>query len=172
MSFFNFNLLTSHSYKEVTEELKLISYVWEEFRVCNSFKFKHLTNSLLKQSSNFIVNFLFLFKFREEVIVVIVTDFYIKDSVSFFFFFINWLLIQLNCSQSVQLNCNWSACLLLSILLNVRKRFAIFNEVRIVAKKVLNKTIRKMITVWAEWFAIMLLNINCVMIWWTAVLIH
>ncbi len=31
MSFFNFNLSASHAYKKVTKELKLISYVWEEF---------------------------------------------------------------------------------------------------------------------------------------------
>ncbi len=41
-----------------------------------------------------------------------------------------------------------------------------------VAKKALNKVMRRMITVWAEWSAIMLLNINCVMIQWTAILIH
>jgi len=86
---FNFNLLTSHSYKRVTEELKLISYVQEEFRICNLFKFKHLTDSLFKQNSNFIADFLFLIKFREEVIIIIVTNFCIKDSVSLFFFFID-----------------------------------------------------------------------------------
>jgi len=86
---FNFNLLTSHLYEKITEELKLISYIQEKFRICNSFKFKHLTDSLLKQSSNFIINFLFLFKFREKIIIIIVTDFCIKDSVSLFFFFIN-----------------------------------------------------------------------------------
>ncbi len=164
MFLLNFNLSVSHLYKKVTEELKLISYVWEEFRICNSFKFKHLTDSLLKQSSNFIVDFLFLIRFREEVIIITVINFCIKDSVSLFFFFINWLLIQLNCSQSVQLNCSWSACLLLSILLNIRKKFTIFNEVRVVAKKALNKIIRRMITVWAEWSAIMLLNISCAVI--------
>ncbi len=147
MFFFNFNSLTSHSYKKITEELKLISYVWEEFRVCNLFKFKYLTDSLLKQSSNFIINFLFLFKFRKEVIIITVINFYIKDSVSLFFFFIDWLLIQLNCSQSIQLDHNQSACLLLSILLDVRKKFAIFNEVKAVAKKALNKAIRRIITV-------------------------
>ena len=152
--------MTSHLYKKVTEELKLINYIWEEFRVCNSFKFKHLTDSLLEQSSNFIINFFFLFKFRKEVIIITVTNFCIKDSVSLFFFFINWLLIQLNCNQSVQLDCNWSVCLLLNILLDVRKKFTIFNEVRVIAKKALNKAIRKMITVWAEWSAIVLLNIN------------
>ena len=172
MFFLNFNLLTSHSYKRVTEELKLISYVQEEFRICNSFRFKHLTDSLLKQSSNFIADFLFLIKFREEVIVITVTNFCIKDSVSLFFIFINWLLIQVNCSQSTQLNCNWSACSLLSVLLNVRKKFAIFYEVKVVAKKVLDEIIRRMITVRAEWSAIVLLNIDCVMIQWTTVLIH
>ncbi len=45
---FNSNLSASHSYEEVTEELKLISYVQEEFRICNLFRFKHLTDSLLK----------------------------------------------------------------------------------------------------------------------------
>ncbi len=89
MFFFNFNLLMSHLYKRVTEKLKLINYIWEEFKVCNLFKFKHLTNSLLKQSSNFIVNFFFLFKFRKKVIIIIITNFCIKDSVSLFFFFIN-----------------------------------------------------------------------------------
>ncbi len=147
MFLLNSNLLTSHSYKEITEELKLINYVWEEFRVCNSFRFKHLTDSLLKQSSNFIINFLFLFKFKEEIIIITVINFCIKDSVSLFFFFIDWLLIQLNCSQSVQLNYSQSACLLLSILLDIRKKFTIFNEVRTVTKKVLNKAARKMITV-------------------------
>ncbi len=150
MFFLNSNSLTSHLYEKVTEELKLISYVWEEFRICNSFRFKHLIDSLLKQSSDFIINFLFLFEFREEVIIIIITDFCIKDSVSLFFFFIDWLLIQLNCSQSVQLDCSQSACLLLSILLNIRKKFTIFNEVRAVTKKVLNKVMRKMITVWAK----------------------
>ncbi len=168
----NFNLLLSHSYKEATEELKLISYVWGEFRVCNLFKFKHLTDSLLEQSSNFIVNFLFLFEFREEVIIITVTDFCIKDFMSLFFFFIDWLLIQLNCSQSVQLDHSWSACLLLSILLDIRKKFTIFKKVRTVAKKALNKATRRMITVWAEWSAIVLLDISCVMIWWTVILIH
>ncbi len=162
----------SHSYKEATEELKLISYVWGGFRVCNLFKFKYLTDSLLEQSSNFIVNFLFLFEFREEVIIITVTDFCIKDFMSLFFFFIDWLLIQLNCSQSVQLDHSWSACLLLSILLNIRKKFTIFKKVRTVAKKALNKATRRMITVWAEWSAIVLLNISCVMIWWTVILIH
>ncbi len=172
MFFLNFNLLTSHSYKEITEKLKLISYVWEEFRICNLFRFKHLTDSLLKQSSNFITDFLFLIRFREEDIIITVTDFCVKDSVPLFFFFVDWLLIQLNFSQSVQLNCNWSACLLLSILLNVRKKFIIFNKVRVVAKKALNKVMRKMITVWAEWSAIVLLNISYAVIQWTAVLIH
>jgi len=32
-------------------------------------------------------------------------------------------------------------------LLNIRKKFAIFNEVRVIAKKALNKAARKMITV-------------------------
>ncbi len=53
-----------------------------------------------------LLNFFFLFKFKEEVIIIIVINFYIKDFISLFFFFINWLLIQLNCSQSVQLNCS------------------------------------------------------------------
>jgi len=35
----------------------------------------------------------------------------------------------------------------LSILLNIKKKFAIFNEVRIIAKKAFNKAIRNMITV-------------------------
>jgi len=35
----------------------------------------------------------------------------------------------------------------LSILLDIRKKFAIFNEVRVIAKKVLDKVMRKMITV-------------------------
>jgi len=147
MSSLNFNSLTSHSYEKVTEELKLISYVQEEFRICNSFRFKHLTDSLLEQNSDFIINFFFLFKFREEVIIITVTDFCIKDFMSLFFFFVDWVLIQLNCSQSVQLDCNWSACLLLSILLDIRKKFAIFNEVKVVAKKALNKVTRRMITV-------------------------
>jgi len=73
-----------HLYEKVTEELKLISYIWEEFKVYNSFNFKHFTDSLLKQSSNFIINFLFLFKFKEEVIIIIVTNFCIKDSVQFY----------------------------------------------------------------------------------------
>jgi len=47
----------------------------------------------------------------------------------------------------VQLDCNQSAYLLLSILLDIRKKFAIFNEVRVIAKKELNKAVRKMITV-------------------------
>jgi len=89
MSFLNSNLSASHSYKGVTEELKLISYVQEEFRICNSFRFKHLTDSLLKQNSNFIADFFFLIRFREEVIIITVTDFCIKDFVSFFFFFID-----------------------------------------------------------------------------------
>ncbi len=89
MSLFNSNLLTSHSYKKVTEELKLISYVQEEFRICNSFRFKHLTDSLLKQSSNFIINFLFFIKFRKEVIIITVINFCVKDSVSLFFFFVD-----------------------------------------------------------------------------------
>ncbi len=164
MSLFNFNLLTSHLYKKVTEELKLISYIWKEFRFCNSFKFKHFTDSLLKQSSDFIVRIFFLFKFKEEVIIITVINFYIKDSVSLFFFFIDWLSIQLNCSQSMQLNYSQSIYLLLNILLNIKKKFTIFNEVRVVAKKVLNKIIRKMITVWAEWSVIMLLNINYIII--------
>ena len=61
MSFFNFNLLMSYAYKKVTEELKLINYIWEEFWVCNSFKFKYLINSLFKQNNNLIINFLFIF---------------------------------------------------------------------------------------------------------------
>jgi len=157
---FNFNSLTSHLYKKITEELKLISYVWEEFKVCNSFKFKYFTDSLLKQSNNFIINFLFLFKFKEKIIIITVINFCIKDSVSLFFFFIDWLLIQLNCSQSIQLNYSQSAYLFLSILLDIRKKFAIFNKVKAVAKKALNKIIKKMITVWAKWSVIMLLNIN------------
>ncbi len=169
---FNFNLLASHSYEKATEELKLISYVWEEFRICNSFRFKHLTDSLLKQSSNFIADILFLIRFREEIIIITVTDFCVKDSVSLFFFFVNWLLIQLDCSQPVQLDCSWSVCLLLSISLDIRKKFTIFNEVRAVAKKALNKIMRRMITVWAEWSVIVSLNISCAVIWWTAVLIH
>jgi len=72
----------------------------------------------------------------------------------------------------VQLDCSQSAYLLLSILLNVRKEFAIFNEVRVITKKAFNKTARRMITVWAEWSVIMLLKISYVIIWWTAVLIH
>jgi len=44
--------------------------------------------------------------------------------------------------------------------------------VKAVVKKALNKVIRKMITVWAEWSTIMLLNINYAVIQWTAVLIH
>jgi len=32
-------------------------------------------------------------------------------------------------------------------LLNVKKKFAIFNEVKVIAKKVFNKAARKMITV-------------------------
>ncbi len=164
MSLLNSNSSASHLYKKVTEELKLISYVWEEFRIYNSFRFKHFTNSLLKQSSNFIADFFFLIRFREEVIVITVTNFCIKDSVSLFFFFVDWLLIQLNCSQSVQLDCSWSACLLLSILLDIRKKFTIFNKVKAVAKKALNKIMRRMITVWAEWSAIMLLNISYAMI--------
>jgi len=147
MFFLNFNLLTSYSYKKVTEELKLINYIWEEFKVYNLFKFKYFTDSLLKQSSNFIINFLFLFRFREEIIIIIIINFCIKDSVFLFFFFINWLLIQFNCSQSVQLNCNWFACFLLSILLNVKKKFTIFNEMKVVAKKTLNKAAKKIITV-------------------------
>jgi len=47
----------------------------------------------------------------------------------------------------VQLNCNQFTYLLLSILLDVRKKFAIFNEVKTVIKKVLNKAERKIITV-------------------------
>jgi len=47
----------------------------------------------------------------------------------------------------MQLDYNQSACLLLSILLNVRKEFAIFNEVKAVAKKAFNKVMRRMITV-------------------------
>ena len=160
MFFLNSNLSASHSYKEVTEELKLISYVWEEFRICNSFRFKHLTDSLLKQNSDFIANFLFLFEFREEVIIITVTNFYIKDSVSLFFIFIDWLLIQVNCSQSAQLDYSQSACSLLSVLLNVRKKFAIFYEVKVVVKKALNEAIKRMITIRAEWSAIMLLNIS------------
>jgi len=35
----------------------------------------------------------------------------------------------------------------LSILLNIKKKFVIFNEVKIVVKKALNKIIKKMITV-------------------------
>jgi len=34
-----------------------------------------------------------------------------------------------------------------------------------VAKKALNKITRKMITVWAEWSAIMLFNISYAVIW-------
>ncbi len=169
---FNFNLLMSHSYEKIIKELKLISYVWEEFRICNSFKFKHLTNSLLKQSSNFIADFLFLIRFREEIIIITVTNFYIKDSVSLLFIFINWLLIQINCSQSAQLNYNWSACSLLSVLLNIRKKFTIFYEVRTVAKKALNEAVKRMITVRAKWSVIVLLNINCAVIQWTTVLIY
>ncbi len=41
-----------------------------------------------------------------------------------------------------------------------------------VAKKALNEAMRRMITVWAEWSAILLLNIHYAVIWWTAVLIH
>jgi len=89
MSFLNSNLSASHLYEGITEELKLINYVQEEFRICNSFRFKHLTDSLLKQNSNFIADFLFLIKFRKEVIIITVTDFCIKDSVSLFFFFID-----------------------------------------------------------------------------------
>jgi len=172
MSFFNSNLLTSHSYKKVTEELKLISYVWEEFRICNSFRFKHLTDSLLEQNSNFITDFLFLIKFRKEVIIITVTDFCIKDSVPLLFIFVDWLLIQVNCSQSAKLDCSQSTCSLLSVLLDIRKKFTIFYEVRAVAKKVLDEAARKMITVRAEWSVIVLLNINCVMIQWTMILIH
>ncbi len=161
---FNSNLLMSHSYKKITEELKLISYIWEEFRICNSFRFKHLTDSLLKQSSNFIADFLFLIRFREEVIIIIVINFYIKDSISLPFIFIDWLLIQVNCNQSAQLDCSWSACSLLSISLNIRKKLAIFYEVRIVVKKVLNEVARRMIIVRAEWSVIVLLNINCAVI--------
>jgi len=135
MSLFNFNLLTSHLYKKVTEELKLISYIWKEFKVCNSFKFKHFTDSLLKQSSDFIVRIFFLFKFKEEVIIITVINFYIKDSVSLFFFFIDWLSIQLNCSQSMQLNYSQSIYLLLNILLNIKKKFTIFNEVKSCCKE-------------------------------------
>jgi len=89
MSFLNSNLSASHSYKKVTEELKLISYVQEEFKICNLFRFKHLTDSLLKQSSNFIVNFLFLIRFREEVIIITVINFCIKDFVPLLFIFID-----------------------------------------------------------------------------------
>jgi len=47
----------------------------------------------------------------------------------------------------MQLNHSQSACLLLSILLDIRKKFAIFNEVKVVAKKALNKAVKRMITV-------------------------
>jgi len=47
----------------------------------------------------------------------------------------------------MQLNYSQSAYLFLSILLDVRKKFTIFNKVKAVAKKALNKAVRKMITV-------------------------
>jgi len=47
----------------------------------------------------------------------------------------------------MQLNYSQSAYLFLSILLDVRKKFTIFNEVRVVAKKALNKAIKRIITI-------------------------
>jgi len=59
MFFLNSNLLISHTYKKITEELKLIHYVQKEFRVYNLFKFKHFTNNFLEQSSDLIADFFF-----------------------------------------------------------------------------------------------------------------
>jgi len=43
----------------------------------------------------------------------------------------------------MQLNYNQFAYLLLNILLNIKKKFTIFNEVKAVAKKAFNKVIKK-----------------------------
>ena len=144
MFLLNSNLSTSHSYERVTEKLKLISYVWEEFKVCNSIRFKHFTDSFLEQNSDFIVDFFFFIKFREEIIIIVtVTNFYIKDSVSLFFVFVDWLLVQVDCSQFMQLDCSQFVCSLLNVLLSIRKKFTVFYKVRTVAKKTLNDAIKK-----------------------------
>ena len=51
-------------------------------------------------------------------------------------------------------------------MLNVRKKFIIFYKVKTVVKKALNEVTRKMITVRAEWSAIMLLNIDYIVKRW------
>jgi len=47
----------------------------------------------------------------------------------------------------MQLDCSQSAYLLLSILLNIKKKFTIFNEVKVIAKKAFNEVTKRIIII-------------------------